>query len=47
MRWRPVAVQSERSDGSLVVIVGHQPIESASTLDCRTGDRHGVAPMGR
>lgn len=47
MRWRLVVVQSEGSDGSLVVIVGHQPIEIASTLACRTGDRRGAAPMGR
>ena len=28
MRWKPVVVQSERSDGSLVVTVGHPLVDA-------------------
>ncbi len=28
MRWKPVVVQSERSDGSLVVAVGHPLVDA-------------------
>jgi hypothetical protein len=28
MRWKPVVVQSERADGSLVVTVGHPLVDA-------------------
>ena len=28
MRWKPVVLQSERSDGSLVVMVGHPLVDA-------------------
>ena len=36
MRWKPVVVQSERSDGSLVVAVGH-PFVATSLLKNLSG----------
>jgi hypothetical protein len=43
MRWKPVVVQSVRSDGSLVVTIGHPLVDALSRGHLGPLDRAGAA----